>query len=287
MSSYSVFTIRNYECRIRRIKLALSFTDDDIFTKPDEVIAHISSLDLVSNMNCSYNAIKWLIKGKVSADVYNKYNEAHSKIKEPLKKQVQSQTISEKREEQFLQWPQVLELAEKPEFQVLSDLEQIVYYLYTLMPPVRADFVDMKVIAEKDYNNMLTICPNMNEYNWCLLNNFETPVKFIFNKYKTHNAYGQVVLDIPAKLGNELHSYRIGKDKEFELLSISTENALCKQVQRIFEKLSGKRMSIGLLRHSYIQHFLSVKRKLLDRKELSRQMMHSIETQECYDIMSY
>ena len=286
MSNYSAFTLRNYECSIRVIMNTLSFKEDDILTKPNDVIAYINTLESLNTKNSRYNSIKWFIKGKCSSEVYKAYNDAHEALKNKRQEQLESQQLKESRAENYLEWPQVLALTETMEFKVLSELEQIVYYLYTLMPPVRADFVGMKVLTEKDYNNMLTICPNLNDYNWCLLDKHLTPSKFIFNKYKTDKTYGKVILDIPKKLANELYSYRAGvRLNEFELLPINTENALCKMVQRIFEKLSGKRMSIGLLRHSYIHHFLSVKRKISERKELSRQMMHSIEVQEQYDVI--
>jgi hypothetical protein len=64
-----------------------------------------------------------------------------------------------------------------------------------------------------------------------------------------------------------------------------TENNLGKRVTAIFEKLCDKKMSINLLRHSYIKHFLSTKRSILEREALALKMLHSTGLQEKYDII--
>ena len=64
-----------------------------------------------------------------------------------------------------------------------------------------------------------------------------------------------------------------------------TENNLGKRVTAIFEKLCDKKMSINLLRHSYIKHFLNTKRSILEREALALKMLHSTGLQEKYDII--
>ena len=64
-----------------------------------------------------------------------------------------------------------------------------------------------------------------------------------------------------------------------------TPNLLSKKVTAIFEKLSGKRMSINLLRHAYIKHFLSKKRSIKEKEALAKKMLHSTTLQEQYDLV--
>ena len=52
----------------------------------------------------------------------------------------------------------------------------------------------------------------------------------------------------------------------------------------LFLKVTGKRASINILRHSAITHFLgSKKRTVKEREDFAKEMAHSINMQSLYD----
>jgi hypothetical protein len=57
-------------------------------------------------------------------------------------------------------------------------------------------------------------------------------------------------------------------------------------VQDLFEKRTGVRTGISLLRHAYISNaFKNPKFSLKERTLLARKMFHSVDTQEKYRVM--
>jgi len=147
----------------------------------------------------------------------------------------------------------------------LSSEDYLIYSLYTFVPPVRADYCKMKFSSvETEGNYILT-----SEGNWF----------FVFNDYKTSKKYGQVKNIIPDDLKEILKTH----ETDGSILNLS-ENALTKRVISVFKKL-GVATSITNLRHSFITHFLSKKRSILEKEVIAQMMMHSTGLQERYDVL--
>jgi hypothetical protein len=166
-------------------------------------------------------------------------------------------------DKEVVAWADILALEPKA-LTDLSSEDYLIYSLYTLVPPVRADYCKMKFSSVATEGNYISTAQPV----WF----------FVFNDYKTSKTYGQVSNRIPDRLHDILKSY------ETEGILNLSENALTKRVISVFKKL-GVQTSITGLRHSYITHFLSKKRSILEREEIARQMMHSTTLQERYDIL--
>jgi len=162
-------------------------------------------------------------------------------------------------------WTDVLALEPKA-LTDLSSEDYLIYSLYTLLPPVRADYNDLPFLKEPFEGNYISTAQPV----WF----------FVFNQYKTSKTYGQITTRIPDRLHDILKPYEADRN----ILSRMTENALTKRVISVFKKL-GVQTSITGLRHSYITEFLKKKRSILEREEIARQMMHSTTLQERYDIL--
>jgi hypothetical protein len=147
----------------------------------------------------------------------------------------------------------------------LSSEDYLIYSLYTFVPPVRADYCKMKFSSVATEGNYILT----SEGDWF----------FVFNDYKTSKKYGQVKNIIPDDLKDILKTH----EADGSILNLS-ENALTKRVISVFKKL-GVATSITGLRHSYITHFLSKKRSILEKEVIAQMMMHSTGLQERYDIL--
>jgi hypothetical protein len=161
-------------------------------------------------------------------------------------------------------WADILALEPKA-LTDLSSEDYLIYSLYTLVPPVRADYCGLVFSKEERDDNYISTSQPV----WF----------FVFNRYKTSKTYGRITNRIPDRLHDILQSY----ESDGQILPLS-ENALTKRVISVFKKL-GVATSITGLRHSYITNYLKQKRSILEKEEIARQMMHSTTLQERYDIL--
>ena len=258
------------------------FSVDDLVAHPIKCINWIkkngSPTSNPRSIASFYNAIIWKLKEQQFPGIkLNPYENARDKLKVEIQKIVESQDLPQTKKDNMLEWSEVLALKEGAK-EKLSDLEYVIYCLYTFLPPVRADYVGM--IIKKRLTKTLN-----KDHNYLITPKDKTKWKFVFNQYKTAKCYGQTIIEIPLDLTTVISNY-IGDDvKDGTVLfqdTIQTPNALSKKVVSIFKKLSDKSMGISLLRHSFITDFYKTPRRLTEKKEISRMMMQSSNMQECY-----
>ena len=89
---------------------------------------------------------------------------------------------------------------------------------------------------------------------------------------------------MPAHLANIIRARNI-PDGHF-LLSVAgepmTEKYLSAKIQRIFQKLLGKSVSINILRHAYVTKMREGEMSLANKEKLAYSMMHSPLENELY-----
>jgi hypothetical protein len=257
------------------------FSVDDLVAHPTKCINWIkkngSPTGNPRSIAAFYNAIIWKLKEQqFPGTKLNPYEVARDKLKVEIQKIVESQDLPQIKKDNMLEWSEVLALKEGAK-EKLNDLEYLIYNLYTLLPPVRADYVSM--IIKKRFTKTLN-----KEHNYLIIPKDKSKWKFVFNQYKTSKCYGQTIIDIPLELATLISNY-IGDDVKDDTIlfdTIQTPNALSKKVVSIFKKLSNKTMGISLLRHSFVTNFYKTPRRLTEKKEVSRMMMQSSNMQECY-----
>ena len=194
-----------------------------------------------------------------------------------------------KKTEKTIPWGKLKDLWEQfPE----GSMDRALLAVYSLFPPRRLkDYSEMKVI-----NTNITK-PGINNY---LLLQPQTPgspgaytsAKFIFGDYKTAKSYGVQRFDVPHKLFEQLLPIakdRIGaslfyNERTKEKLAQSTfsermSDAVKAKVDPDFKKNAGP----TVFRHSYITHFLESNPPTKKRKEIAKQMAHTIGMQLMYD----
>jgi hypothetical protein len=184
----------------------------------------------------------------------------------------ETQTLSKSEETKYLPWKDILDTLEKARLAV-EDVwtlqEYVILALYTLMPPVRLDYGEMKIVPVEPSE------PVGNYLVWSAQH--KTPY-FYFSDYKTFKVYGVMKIQLrPALIevleewlayptqylledrsGNPLGSVMLGQ------LIIST-----------FHKHCGKKVGVSMLRHSYISHIRAKELPIKKSDALAHQMMHS------------
>jgi len=275
MSTITSNTKKCYECCINRLK------QEDIFPliqkHPKLVINWINSssskTNSLSTQNSFISAILWYLRTEWPTTDLTAYTTESKRLQALRKDLAKKQILPEAKMSEMLEWNDVLKLKEKAVKELSKD-DLLIYSFYTEMPPLRADFTNLQIYpryAEGRAGNYIVSSNNL--INW----------RIVLQEYKTSKTFGKQVRTLPINLILLIKEAR--KESGDKLLCMS-ENVLSKRVTSIFEKLSGKSMSINLLRHSYIKYFLSVKRTITEKEQLAKQMLHSKDLQERYDIIT-
>lgn len=147
-------------------------------------------------------------------------------------------------------------------------MDYVILSFYHLIPPRRSlDLVKFKVRnVDKDSDNYMT------------------GKKMIFNDYKTKKIYGQQTVDIPQKLKSIIDKWVSKHDNDYLVFGDNgnpmTSAQLTHRLNRIFD---GKKVSVNMLRHSYITHTVLPQVPALKKLEnTAKDMGHSVETQALY-----
>jgi len=147
--------------------------------------------------------------------------------------------------------------------------------LYTELVPKRLDYAPMSIIKSRN-----DIKPNINY----LLNLGRNKKYFIIQEYKTSNRYGLKEILIPKKINTLLNIYLKFHNQDSFLLDSKgkplTSNGLGKLIPKAFEKI-GKNITVNLIRHIWVTENCDIE-KIKKNKELSKEMCHSLNTQENY-----
>ena len=290
------------------IKNLWTLNDKKIFNN----LAFLKEIDNIETKLSEYadNTKKTFLAGIVSVlslfkdkpsykKTYQHYYDAMMKKDEEIKENVDPNQKTEKEEENWLSWEDVIlvktalktasnelnkqKLITPEQYNVV--LSYVILSLYTEIPPRRnQDYQDMFVISSlKDSGDK-----EKNYLDW-------SNKKFIFNHYKTAKKYGIQTIDISDKpdlleaitIYLKFHPLSPSKGKalpknaEFRFLvysdggAFSAVNSITRILNRIF---GGKRIGSSQLRHIY----LSSKYDIEEMKKDAEEMGHSIEEQKQY-----
>lgn len=166
-----------------------------------------------------------------------------------------------------------------------DSIEYFILCLYTMIPPSRADFNNVKIYQRnpplahlEDQPNYLVITPQF--------------MKLVFNEFKSKGAriqtYENVLPDeLVAVVRNSL------KNNPRDYLVVSPRNgqpyanahSYTVYVDRVFNKVFKKPVTINTLRHSYINHLDFNTLTPNEKQHIANQMMHSVSTMDRYRLI--
>jgi hypothetical protein len=270
MEGPSDVSLTRYVYNLNRLKTLMGVEDESLkwLKNTKKVIDFIDALDYSLNYKKSfYIAIVSLLKLqnslKKELEVYRtkqlSYNNEQSKIYD-------KQMLSPNEEEKFMNWPDIVKAAKQME---PDSEDHLIVSLYTLLPPLRNDFVKMKIVDEIPTDasgNYLIVGPKTSQ--------------IVLNEFKTSRKYGTQIIDVPSKLNLIIKKYL--KNYPTDVLFNTTEPQMSKKIGDVFEKLLGKRVTINILRHSYISYMKRNEPTLKKKEELAKSMLHSISMDEVY-----
>jgi hypothetical protein len=187
-----------------------------------------------------------------------------------------TQVLTEKQQQNFVKWTDIAAVQPRLASQEKTAAQwkqYLVVSLYTLTPPVRADYGAMEVHTRRDKTR------TENELIW------NSKPTFVFRKYKTVKSYGVVEIPVPTPLVKVIREWfeHLGGVPQYLLgETASSSNTFAVFVAETFRKLLGKEIGVSLLRHSYITHSFPGLKSIAQKQKLATQMLHSRDLQEKY-----
>jgi len=264
-------SLRTYTRMINILRKAFGLPEDNIeFLKDTQkVIDWIEgSKYAVNSKKAIYIAIVGTLK---SVDGYDlePYRTQMDKYNKEVVANYETQTLSKSEETKYLPWTQILETVEKARIAV-EDVwtlqEYVILALYTLMPPVRLDYGEMKVVPVEPAE------PVGNYLVWT-----KKPY-FYFSDYKTFKVYVVMKIQLCPALVKVLEEWLAYPD-QYLLVDRSGGPlgavALGQLIISTFQKHCNKKVGVSMLRHSYISYIRAKELPIKTSDALAHQMMHS------------
>jgi hypothetical protein len=268
-------SIRKYTQAITRLKTA----GYDIETQPKEVIEWIKKQGGNSAQVVYYSAIKYELN-KLDKPFPREYQDEIDRLAGLQKVSSKSQVLSEKQEPNFVSFPELMaaqeRLAERGEKSDADWKDYLIASLYTLQPPVRADYGEVGVFGKRSSRR------TGNELIW---GQKSKPPYFVFRTYKTSSKYGTVEVKVAPALVKVITDWfaHLGKTPSTLLGRVVKPNDLLGLINHAFRSTK-KNIGVNLLRHAYITEFMKTPRTIKEREELATKMLHDKETQEKYAV---
>jgi len=296
-------TLKRYNSAIKSIKAGMTeatssycgqVSGDFLLGASKIVLKYLAEKYPNANSRRTYlSAVIWYCKNsKTEYQICNleSYQKAFEELRPIADKQTNSQVLSEKRSENYVEWVDITAAfyrAKKDwETAELSTADFTLMALYVYQAPVRLDYAGMGIINGngKDGNMYLTKEQLLKwDGNYAVIKDSAGDSYFIFNDYKTSTCYGQQVIAMDLRIKGLLTMlYDLGNRCIY-----SAERAdLSRKIIELWTKYTGKKLSVSLIRHSYIAYNYKQNPSIEFKKELAKRMLHSADVQELYNMPS-
>jgi hypothetical protein len=207
------------------------------------------------------------------ADTCNRWRELLKENWIPIQDHYDSNEPTDKQKEMVVPFEELIEALGKLK---KGTPEHLLLAFYTKVPPVRAEYFEMKLIFEDDN------IPD--EGNYIIMKEGKLVIHD-FKANKTCPTIETIISDevmgwVRRSLVNMPRKYLFVTPKEskpFERTAFS--NWACRTLTRIFKKP----MNLTVLRHIYITHMIAIKTPVSELKMLAKNMGHSRTSQRMYD----
>ena len=300
--SYSKYTIKSYEQSLqslRRLYLREKKVEmgADALADADEIMRLLEAEYQPQTVINFISAVLWhteCMEFTECTQLREAYQAHGARLKQSIEeaKAGKEHELTPKEQQSFMIWEDILRVSsellkglDKTSYNHFMDF--VIVSLYTLHPPARADYANMRLFIEDSL-----VPPDFTD-NYCVL---QTDPRFVFQQYKTAKHKGTTVVPMDETLHAILLDWAAvhpspfllalyhGPTQSYRALS---ENALSKRITSIFLKYAARPVTINTLRHSFIS-YMSKCDQLLDTKRANAtRMMHSKTMADRYRRLVY
>jgi hypothetical protein len=266
-------TLHKYDLALKRIEDA----GLDLQNAKDVIAWVKSKSDTVGGQKVYYSAIKYHL-AKPPFVFPEEYQTEIARLYGIQNEGEKNQTLTERQVPNYVPYEELLNvqkrLAAKENKSDADWRDYLIASLYTLTPPVRADYGNVRIMkkrSDKHTGNALVWGLKKGDY-------------FIFKEYKTSGTYGTVEVRVPPALHSVIEEWfaHLGKVPSTLLGRVVTPNDLLGDIDHAFRSTK-KKIGINLLRHAYIKHHFPQLKTIREKEELALKMLHSKDKQEEYN----
>jgi len=172
-----------------------------------------------------------------------------------------------------LSFQQIMEIREQLP---IGSIERLLLSIYTLIPPVRADYFALHIIHDDQH----TVQPN---YLRIRGNHMET----VLQDFKTSKTYHEIRNSLPQPLAQEIHASLQACPRDFLFVNAHgqphTRNSFTLWTRRILTRILHTDFTLVFFRHAFATHYVTHHNPTdLEISEISKKMGHSSEMFRAY-----
>ena len=203
---------------------------------------------------------------------YDAFAKVHSAIEERYKRNEPTQ----KQKDVYVPFQDVVKARDKLSH---GSYERLLLSFYTYLPPLRCDF------------NRVRICKDVqpkDEPNYILVNGGAC-CTLVLNEYKTQKGKDSYSKDLPKEVCDELTASLTAHPRDWLFVDKDKKPFSAKSftqwANRILARVIGKRMTVSMLRHSFINSLDFNKLTVKEKEDIARDMAHTVGTQDRYRLI--
>jgi hypothetical protein len=222
--------------------------------------------------------------GKDTIDTITKESEI---VMNEIRGNPNSQKKTEREEENWIELKQLKKLY-KENTADYSIQDKLLIAMYILMPPARLDYHQIKIIRSafvdtetglpdgvKDNENFLRIYKKSGR----------TYTDLNLKEYKTSATYGAYKERLPKPITDLILQLPVSQEYLFQKKgggAFSSPETFATYLRSVFLKLTGKNLSVDMLRHIYLTDFRKGEKSTEKKQAVAKKMMNSVEQQTEY-----
>jgi len=245
---------------------------EDLSVDPVKTMAAVDARYSFTSTRVAITALR-----KVYPDV-KLFKDEMIKRRVEYKKIDTAQEPTERQKAKFIPWDDIIELRGHY-WGGMTNTEQLLISLYTMIPPARADYTPMKIVGRKpkkpeDGFNYLVLRPKS--------------AHFLFHAFKNHKTIGDRYVAVPNKLLKVIQE-NVTPDSKYLLEHDGkpwTEAQLGDGVRKIFQRYLDMDTGISMIRHAYATNIHAGEKSIKDNEKIAHSMMHSPDMSQAYRFIS-
>lgn len=268
-------SIKNYLTKIKTMEKNKTFDKLNEYSNPNSRLSYQTAILAVAKHSPYF-------KEYIGDDLLNKIRDEQTIFIKQTKPMTNTQIKTEHENENWIDWKDLLKLVKKKNETEPIDQENLLLEIYTSIPPARLDF-----------HNLLIVKPNYTvsdpKQNYIQLIS-KTKAKLFLKDYKTSATNGIIETDLPVKFAKRIWEFVEQEPERVYLFEknngvhqpFASAETFGKYLKKCFHDLTGKNISVDLLRHSFITEFRKGDRTLKEKEKVAGIMGNSVAVQENY-----
>jgi hypothetical protein len=211
------------------------------------------------------------------ADAFEIWHEASKSLDKSITDRTATAEPTPRELRNWVPWTKIMEKQRELAQQSYGSTDHLALSMYTLIEPARADYGNVEIFA---------YVPDSDEAPASHMVLRKSGSYLILTDYKTSKKYGVHRRDLPDELTSVITTNLRRYPRDHLFVDVSgnpyIKNSFTKYINRVLERLFGCRITVSLLRHSFISSLDFNEKTPGELFQHSRHMMHSIGQQQLY-----